>query len=111
MHGYCKQATCRGPRCIHTSVQGVLTFGGTGTTTVNVTPTNVTPMPAAITGHPNLGLTNGSVYEIAVFQAQRQTKASSYQLSLPAFAARKCLQACLWRHEPGGFTRATMQQR
>ncbi len=80
---------------IHTSVQGVLTFGGTGTTTVNVTPTNVTPMPAAITGHPNLGLTNGSVYEIAVFQAQRQTKASSYQLSLPAFAARSvCKPVC-----------------
>jgi fibro-slime domain-containing protein len=72
---------------IHTAVQGVLTFGGTGTTTVNVSPTNVTPTPAPVTAHPNLGLTNGNVYEIVVFENDRQTKASSYQLSLSGFNA------------------------
>ena len=72
---------------IHTAVQGDLTFGASGTPTVNVSPTNVTPAPAPITAHPNLGLQNGNVYEIAVFQAERQTKASSYQLSLSGFNA------------------------
>ena len=71
---------------IHTAVQGVLTFGGTGAATTAVTPTNVTG-GTAITAHPNLGLVNGSVYEIVVFQAERQTKASSYQLSLSGFNA------------------------
>jgi fibro-slime domain-containing protein len=71
---------------IHTAVQGVLTFGGTGAATTVVTPTNVTG-GTVITTHPNLGLTNGSVYEIVVFQAERQTKASSYQLSLSGFNA------------------------
>ena len=71
---------------IHTAVQGVITFGATATTTT-VTPTNVTPVPAGIVSHPNLGLTNGGVFEIAVFQVERQTKASSYQLSLGGFNA------------------------
>lgn len=71
---------------IHTAVQGELTIAG-GTATTVVTPTNVTPAPAGITSKPVLGLTNGNVYEIAVFQAERQTKASSYQLSLSGFNA------------------------
>ena len=71
---------------IHTAVQGVLTFGGTGTVTTAVSPTNVTPA-TSITSHPNLGLANGNVYEIVVFQVERQTKASSYQLSLSGFNA------------------------
>ncbi len=71
---------------IHTAVQGVITFGATATTTT-VTPTNVTPVPAGIVSHPNLNLTNGGVFEIAVFQVERQTKASSYQLSLGGFNA------------------------
>ena len=70
---------------IHTAVQGVLTFGGGGATTTVVTPTNVTG-GLVITTNPNLGLQNG-VYEIAVFQNDRQTKASSYQLSLDGFNA------------------------
>ena len=71
---------------IHTAVQGVLTFGGTGATTTVVTPTNVTGA-TGITSSPNLGLQNGKVYEIAVFQNERQTKASSYELSLSGFNA------------------------
>ena len=71
---------------IHTAVQGVVTFGGTGASTTVVSPTNVTPV-TSITSHPNLGLTNGDVYEIAMFQVERQTKASSYQLSLSGFNA------------------------
>src|SRR5664280_1268585 len=71
---------------IHTAVQGVLTFGGTGATTTVVSPTNVTPV-TSITSHPNLGLTNGNVYEIVVFENDRQTKASSYQLNLSGFNA------------------------
>ncbi len=71
---------------IHTAVQGVLTFGGTGAARTVVTPTNVTG-GLVITSNPNLGLQNGNVYEIAVFQNERQTKASSYQLSLSGFNA------------------------
>jgi fibro-slime domain-containing protein len=80
---------------IHTAVQGVLTFGGTGAATTVVSPTNVTPV-TSITSHPNLGLTNGNVYEIAVFQTERQTKASSYQLSLSGFNAAHsvCTPVC-----------------
>jgi len=72
---------------IHTAVQGTITFTGTGTATTTVTPTNVTPAPAGIVSHPNLGLTNGGVFEIAVFQVERQTKASSYQLNIGGFNA------------------------
>ncbi len=71
---------------IHTAVQGDLTIdSGTGVATTSVTPTNVTPTPAPITSHPDLGLQNGNIYEIAIFQAERQTKASSYMLSLAGF--------------------------
>ncbi len=72
---------------IHTAVQGTITFTGTGTATTTVTPTNITPVPAGIVSHPNLGLTNGGVFEIAVFQVERQTKASSYQLNIGGFNA------------------------
>jgi fibro-slime domain-containing protein len=72
---------------IHASVEGVLTFGSTGapsSVVSAVTVTNATP----ITTSPDLGsLQNGSVYEIAVFQAERQTVASTYQLSLSGFNA------------------------
>ena len=82
---------------IHTAVQGVLTVtGAAGAATSAVTPTNVTPVPAAITTRPALGLQNGSVYEIAVFQAERQTYGSSYQLSLDGFNAAHsvCTPVC-----------------
>jgi fibro-slime domain-containing protein len=70
---------------IHTAVQGDLTITG-GTTSVTITPTNVTP-PTPVTAPVSLGLTNGNVYEIVVLHAERQTKASSYQLTFSGFTA------------------------
>jgi fibro-slime domain-containing protein len=76
---------------IHTAVQGVLTLAtGTGAATTTVTPTAYptgTVITAPAVTHPALGLTPGGVFEIAVFQAERQTLASSYQLSLSGFNA------------------------
>jgi fibro-slime domain-containing protein len=71
---------------IHTPVDGSLTIASsTGIATAKVSPTNVTSA-TSITSTPDLGgLVNGGVYEIAVFQAERQTKASSYQISLVGF--------------------------
>src|SRR5262249_42921551 len=44
----------------------------------------------------NLGLAKGSVYEIAVFQAERHTVDSHYQLTLSNFSGTKsaCTGAC-----------------
>lgn len=71
---------------IHTAVQGTLAIsGGNGSVTIQ----NTLPTDKIVkkTSTVNLGLTNGNVYEIVVFQAERQTKASSYQLSLGGFNA------------------------
>lgn len=76
---------------IHTAVQGALTLtNGNGSVVVNSTwpAAEIVTIPAKTV---NLGLTDGSVYEIVVFQAERQTKASSYQLSLSGFNAAKTL--------------------
>jgi fibro-slime domain-containing protein len=80
---------------IHTAVQGDLTITG-GTTKVVVSPTNVTPAPAGITSAPNLKLTDGGVYEVVVLHAERQTKASSYQLTLSGFSSQPsdCTPVC-----------------
>jgi fibro-slime domain-containing protein len=72
---------------IHTAVQGDLTITG-GATSVTVTPTNLTPTPAGIVSTPALKLVDGTVYEITVFHAERQTKASSYQLTLSGFSSQ-----------------------
>jgi fibro-slime domain-containing protein len=81
---------------IHTPVDANLTLAsGTGTATVKVSPTNIMPAPAPITTHPDLGgLQDGNVYEIVVFQAERQTKSSSYQIGLVGFntAHSVCVQ-------------------
>ncbi len=61
---------------IHTPVQGSVTFGA---------------------GQPaKFGLANGQVYEVAVFQAERQTNGSSYRLTLSGFsaAASECTAIC-----------------
>jgi fibro-slime domain-containing protein len=61
---------------IHTPVQGSVTFGA---------------------GRPAMfGLTNGQVYEVAVFQAERQTNGSSYRLTLSGFnaAPSECRPVC-----------------
>jgi fibro-slime domain-containing protein len=61
---------------IHTPVQGSVMFGAGA--------------PA------RFGLTNGQVYEIAVFQAERQTNGSSYRLTLSGFnaAPSDCRPVC-----------------
>lgn len=80
---------------IHTATQGDLILDSTGTT-VNVSPTNVSPVPPPITSHPDLGMTDGSIYEIVVLHAERQTTASSYQLTLSGFnaAPSECTPIC-----------------
>jgi len=80
---------------IHTAVEGTLTItNGRGSVVV----TNTLPVDDIVrrTSTVDLGLTNGNVYEIVVFQAERQTKASSYQLSLSGFNAAKsvCKPIC-----------------
>ncbi len=72
---------------IHTAVQGDLTITG-GTTRVTVSPTNVTPAPAGIVSTPDLKLVDGGVYEVVVLHAERQTTASSYQLTLSGFSSQ-----------------------
>jgi fibro-slime domain-containing protein len=61
---------------IHTPVQGSVTFGG--------------GMAA------KFGLVNGQFYEVAVFQAERQTNGSSYRLTLSGFnaAPSDCRPVC-----------------
>jgi fibro-slime domain-containing protein len=61
---------------IHSPVSGSVTFGA-GTTA-------------------NFGLQDGQVYEVAVFQAERQTTGSSYKLTLSGFssAPSECSPVC-----------------
>jgi fibro-slime domain-containing protein len=75
---------------IHTPVIGTVVIGatGNGATTVAVPQTpSVTAPPAPIQTTATLGLQTGQVYEIAVFQAERQTTGSSYKLTLSGFNA------------------------
>jgi len=73
---------------IHTPVDGSITIGATGNGATTVTPTYpISPPPAATQSTANLGLVSGQVYEIAVFQAERQTDGSSYKLTLSGFNA------------------------
>ena len=61
---------------IHIPVNGSVTFGAGART--------------------NFGLTNGQVYEVAVFQAERQTNGSTYRLTLSGFnaAPSQCTPTC-----------------
>lgn len=82
---------------IHTPVDGQVVIGanGNGATTVTATyPVSPAPTPTKQTA--NLGLQNGKVYEIAVFQAERQTDGSSYKLTLSGFnaAPTACVPTC-----------------
>lgn len=80
---------------IHTAAQGDLTITG-GTTKVTVSPTNVTPAPAGVVTTPDLKLVDGTVYEVVVLHAERQTVASSYQLTLSGFSSQPsdCAPVC-----------------
>jgi fibro-slime domain-containing protein len=65
---------------IHTAVRGVLSVVG-GAASSTVTNTLPTDRIAPITTTPNLGtFESGAIYEVVVFQAERQTKASTYGL-------------------------------
>ncbi|MGE5783912.1 MAG: DUF4215 domain-containing protein [Myxococcales bacterium] len=76
---------------IHTAVKGELTITGANATSVVSATNDENGSGDTVTTKPSLGLQNGNVYEIVVFQAERQTKASSYQLSLGGFNASPSL--------------------
>jgi fibro-slime domain-containing protein len=71
---------------IHTPVAGSLIVNTDGTAIATVSPTTVTPGTTS-TANPNLGLEDGKLYEVAVFQAERQTSASSYTLGFDGFSS------------------------
>lgn len=81
---------------IHTPVNGSIVIGTDGKGTTTVAQTYPIPAPAATQSSVNLGLQNGQVYEIAVFQAERQTTSSSYKLTLSGFnaAPSDCRPTC-----------------
>jgi fibro-slime domain-containing protein len=80
---------------IHTAVGGtiVLDANGTGRGTVTIMPTEGTGCTTtngvrtcpSTTSTVNLGMQSGGVYEIALFQAERQTASSTYKLTLSGF--------------------------
>ena len=81
---------------IHTPVNGSIVIGASGNGTTTVAQTYPIPPPAATQSSINLGLQSGQVYEIAVFQAERQTTSSSYKLTLSGFnaAPSDCRPTC-----------------
>jgi fibro-slime domain-containing protein len=80
---------------IHAAAQGDLTITG-GTTSVVVVPAVGDTTAAPITSAPSLKLTDGGVYEIVVLHAERQSVASSYQLTLSGFSSQPsdCVAVC-----------------
>jgi fibro-slime domain-containing protein len=87
---------------IHTPVNGRIVLDAKGGGTVTITQTeggttvnNVTTYPTS-TKTVSLGMTSGGVYEIALFQAERQTTSSTYKLTLSGFndAASQCKPIC-----------------
>ena len=79
---------------IHTAVNGYLTVGATGVANVTygVTEGDDVIPPGTV----DLGMQDGNVYEIAVFHAERQTNASTFQLTLQGFttARSECTPIC-----------------
>ncbi len=75
---------------IHTPVNGniVLNADGTGTTTI-VQTEPADDIPPAVVSTVDLGLVDGQVYEIVVFQAERKKEASTYKLTLSGFNAAR----------------------
>ncbi|HJX63322.1 MAG TPA: DUF4215 domain-containing protein [Polyangia bacterium] len=72
---------------IHTPVIGTVVIGANGNGTTTISQTLPNPPPAATQQSTTLGLVSGQVYEIAVFQAERQITGSSYKLTLSGFNA------------------------
>jgi fibro-slime domain-containing protein len=82
---------------VHTPVDGSIVIGANGNGTTTVTATYpLSPAPKPTTQATTLGLQDGKAYEIAVFQAERQTDGSSYKLTLSGFnaAPTSCEPAC-----------------
>jgi fibro-slime domain-containing protein len=77
---------------IHPPVAGSIVIGADGNGTTTITQTYPVPPPAAVQRSVTLGLQEGQVYEIAVFQAERQTYGSSYKLTMTGFntASSQC---------------------
>lgn len=78
---------------LHSSISGSVTFLNTGrATVVQLFSAGIDLAPAAKL----VSLETGSVYEIAVFQAERQTTASSYRLTMTGFnaAPTRCRSMC-----------------
>jgi fibro-slime domain-containing protein len=76
---------------VHTPMDGSIVIGANGNGTTTITQTYPIPAPASTQQSTTLGLQDGQVYEIAVFQAERQTTGSSYKLTLSGFNAAPSL--------------------
>ena len=71
---------------IHTPVDGSLVIDTSGKCTTTVTPTEHPGSPSTSTKQTTtLALEDGKVYEIAVFQAERQSNSSTLLITFPAF--------------------------
>jgi fibro-slime domain-containing protein len=82
---------------IHIAVIGSLVIDTNGNSTTTVTPTYpLSATPASVKQAAALGLQDGNLYEIAVFQAERQSNASSLQVTFPAFntGPSECVPTC-----------------
>ncbi len=81
---------------VHTPIDGKIVIGANGNGATTITQTYPIPVPAPIQQTATLGLQDGKVYEIAVFQAERQTTGSSYKLTLSGFnaAPTSCVPTC-----------------
>ena len=92
---------------IHTPVGGTLVLNGAANSSVTITQSNTCTSANGVTTCPptsskkispttDLGLQDGGVYEIALFQAERQTTASTYKLTLSGFndAPSTCKAIC-----------------
>ena len=89
---------------IHTPVIGTVVIGANGNGSTTVTATYpISPPPVATQSTATLGLVSGQVYEIAVFQAERQTTSSSFKLTMTGFnAAPSQCAPCTSGITPGG---------
>ena len=73
---------------IHSPVNGTIVIGSNGNGTATVTSFDTQGVATTpTTSAANIGLQDGTVYQIAVFQAERQTTGSSYKLTLSGFNA------------------------
>lgn len=71
---------------IHVPVSGQLVVNTDGSTKATVASTYDTTSTPAIS-NPSLGLEDGKIYEVAIFQAERQTTSSSYALAFNGFSS------------------------